>query len=147
MPNHVDSPVIPTPAAAAALVHRGRLLTVRRRYPPNAGLLALPGGKVEAGEPLLEAAVRELHEETGVLAEAERVLTALDQFQHDDAGLLLHHFVIVVVLCRWVGGDAVAGDDASAIHWLPAEQAWDEPGLCASTRRVAIDLLENPSLR
>lgn len=139
--------VKPSPAVAAALIHRGCLLTVRRRHPPNAGMLALPGGKIEPGEPVLEAALRELREETGMLAEAERILTAIDQFQHDEEGRLLRHFVIVVVLCRWVGGVAVAGDDASEVHWLAAEQVRDEPNLCASTRRVASDLLAVPSLR
>lgn len=147
MSSHVSSRVKPSPAVAAALVHRGSLLLVRRRYPPNAGMLALPGGKVEPGEPLLEAALRELREETGIMAEAERVLTAIDQFQHDDEGRLMRHFVIVVVLCRWVGGMAIAGDDASEVLWLAAKQVRGEPSLCASTRRIAIDLLEAPSLR
>jgi 8-oxo-dGTP diphosphatase len=144
---HADTQVKPSPAVAAAMVHQGRLLTVRRRYPPNAGMLALPGGRIEPGEPLFEAALRELREETGVVAEAERVLTAIDQFQHDEAGRLLSHFVIVVMVCRWIDGVAVAGDDASEAHWLAAAQVRDEPSLCASTRRVAIGLLEAASIR
>ncbi len=102
---------------------------------------------MEPGEPVLEAALRELREETGIMAKAERVLTAIDQFQHDDEGRLMRHFVIVVVLCRWVGGMAIAGDDASEVLWLAAKQVRGEPSLCASTRRIAIDLLEAPSLR
>ncbi|QOR38839.1 NUDIX domain-containing protein [Billgrantia diversa] len=120
---------------------------VQRRNPPNAGLLALPGGRVEPGEPLLSAAQRELHEETGIIADAERVMTAIDQFQHDDRGRLLSHFVIVVVVCRWVEGVAVAGDDASQVHWLDAAQISSEPSLCASARRIAANLLADPSRR
>lgn len=141
MSSHANPDVKPTPAVAAAVVHQGRVLMVQRRNPPNAGMLALPGGRVEPGEPLLEAALRELHEETGIIADAERVLTAIDQFQHDDQGCLLSHFVIVVVICRWVEGAAVAGDDASQIHWLDATQVSSEASLCASARRIATNLL------
>ncbi|MGR2737027.1 NUDIX hydrolase [Billgrantia sp. Q4P2] len=147
MPCHVNPEVKPTPAVAAAVVHQGRVLMVRRRRAPNAGMLAFPGGRVEPGEPLLEATLRELHEETGIVAEPERVLTAIDQFQHDEQGNLSSHFVIVVVTCRWMSGSAVAGDDASEVHWLDAAQVSSEPSLCASTRRVAADLLAGSTRR
>ncbi|MCE8015163.1 NUDIX hydrolase [Halomonas sp. MCCC 1A17488] len=133
--------VRPAPAVAAAVVDRGKVLMVRRRHPPNADMLALPGGRVEPGETLFEAAVRELCEETGVDAEAQRVLTAIDQIQCDEAGRLLSHFVIVVVECRWTGGRAMAGDDASDARWLDAVQLREDAELCASARQVALELL------
>lgn len=147
MPCHANPNVKPTPAVAAAVVLQGRVLMIRRRNPPNAGMLALPGGRVEPGEPLLEAALRELREETGIVAEAERVLTAIDQFEHDGEGCLRSHFVIIVVICRWVEGAAVAGGDASQVHWLDAARLNSEPGLCASARRIATNLLADTPRR
>lgn len=79
----------PIVAVAAAAIEQGRVLVVRRTKPPNANRLALPGGRVEPGESLFEAAVRELREETGVEAEAERVMTAVEEIQHDAQRRLL----------------------------------------------------------
>ncbi|WP_104204169.1 NUDIX hydrolase [Billgrantia saliphila] len=142
MSAHEHSEVRPSPAVSVALIRRGRILTIRRRNPPNADMLALPGGRVEAGESLLEAATRELFEETGVEAVVERIYTAFDQLDHDETGRLSSHFVIVVVLCRWQRGEGVAGDDASEVKWLDADQVRREPSLCASARRIAAELLD-----
>ena len=108
----------PVPAVSAALIRDGRLLMVRRRHPPNAGRLALPGGKVEIGESLGQAAERELREETGVEATANGVLTAIDLFDHDASGELVAHFVIVVVGMCWRGGVEAAADDATELRWM-----------------------------
>ena len=70
------------------------------------------------GEPLFEAATRELAEETGVAAEPLRVITALDAFDHDPAGVLRRHFILIAVLCRWIAGVPVAADDALEARWI-----------------------------
>ncbi|WP_234268803.1 NUDIX hydrolase [Billgrantia ethanolica] len=137
-----DTRIGPIVAVAAAAIEQGRVLVVRRSKPPNANKFALPGGRVEPGETLFEAAVRELREETGIEAEAERVVTAIEEIHQDPRGRLLHHYVIVVVSCRTLGGNAVAGDDASEIRWLDRTQIGEEPELCANTRRVAAALFE-----
>ncbi|WP_256388415.1 NUDIX domain-containing protein [Lutimaribacter pacificus] len=62
---------------------RFRWVDTRRANPPDAGLWGFPGGKIDQGEPLFDAAIRELAEETGVSAEPLRVITALDAFDHD----------------------------------------------------------------
>nr|WP_205520603.1 NUDIX domain-containing protein [Propylenella binzhouense] len=55
----------PVAATIAAVFHEERILLVRRANPPDAGRWGFPGGKIEAGEPIETAAVRELFEETG----------------------------------------------------------------------------------
>lgn len=142
MPAPYEVPEGPVVAVAAAAIEQGRVLVVRRTKPPNADKFALPGGRVEPGETLFEAAVRELREESGIEAEAEHVLTAVEEIQHDAQGRLLYHYVIVVVGCRTLGGNAVAGDDASEIHWLDRRQIGEELELCENTRRVAAALYE-----
>ncbi len=130
--------VRPVAAVSAAVICGDRILMVRRRNPPNAGMLALPGGKVEAGESLQQAAARELLEETGVLAVPRRILTAIDLFDHDDAGLLRRHFIIVVVQLEWQGGVEAAADDATELRWMDlAALEQDEGEVCESASRVA----------
>ena len=133
--------ITPCLAVSAALLHEGRVLMVRRRHPPNAGLLALPGGRVEPGESLMAAAIRELQEETAIRGEPRHVLTVVHDRQYDTYGRLLGHYVIVVVQCRWLAGTAVAGDDASEIHWLDAVAMNDDATICASARKIANQLL------
>ncbi|SEK21928.1 NUDIX hydrolase [Halomonas daqiaonensis] len=134
--------VRPIPAVSAAVIRGNRILMVRRRNPPNAGMLALPGGKVEAGESLLQAAARELLEETGVVAAPRRILTAIDLFDHDEAGLLRMHFVIVVVQMDWQGGVEAAADDATELRWMDLEALAQEVGeVSESASRVARQVL------
>ncbi|CAB3889710.1 NUDIX hydrolase [Achromobacter mucicolens] len=114
------TPPAPRPIAAtiAAVVRDGHVLLVRRANPPDQDRWAFPGGKIDAGERLPDAAARELLEETGVTAEPLHVFDAVDVFDRDDAGALRRHFILIAVLCRWVSGEPVAGDDARDARWV-----------------------------
>lgn len=109
-------PVVPRVAVLAVVVRGAEVLLVQRRNPPNAGTWGFPGGRIEAGEPLAVAAVRELREETGVEAEFLRAFDAVDSITPGTPG---HHFVLVACLCRWRAGEPVAADDALAAGWYP----------------------------
>lgn len=108
----------PKLAALAVLPHEGHVLLVRRRNPPDAGLWGYPGGHVDWGETVAEAALRELAEETGVRAEAAGWLTNLDIIVRE-GGAVAHHFLLVAVLCRWRAGVPLASDDVSEAEWVP----------------------------
>src|SRR5213592_3168671 len=58
----------PVPAAGVLLHERGSMLLVKRRYDPRAGAWCLPAGFMEYGETPRRCAVRELREETGIVA-------------------------------------------------------------------------------
>ena len=106
-------------AATLAVVMRGeQVLLVRRANPPDAGLWGFPGGKIETGETIEVAAVRELYEETAVQGEVQRVFTAVDAMDRDEQGGIRRHFILIVVLCRWISGEPVAGDDALEAAWF-----------------------------
>ncbi len=95
----------------------GQVLMVRRGKAPWFGYWSLPGGSVEPGETLREAALRELMEETAVTAELAGVITAVDLVGRDDAGAISAHVALIVFAGRHLSGTAVAGDDAAAVRW------------------------------
>ena len=112
----------PVLAALAVVVEGHNVLLVRRRNPPDAGLWGYPGGHVEAGETALAAAVRELAEETTVLADPVGYLANLDTILPGADGRLAHLFFLVAGLCRYLGGSPQASDDAAEAAWVPVEQ-------------------------
>jgi len=112
----------PVAAALAVVVRQGRVLLVRRANPPDRGRWGFPGGRIEPGETVVAAALRELAEETGVTAEGGEVLTALDSIHRDGDGSLAHHFVLVAVLCRSTAGEGVAADDALETGWFAPDE-------------------------
>ncbi|KAF1045847.1 NUDIX hydrolase [Xylophilus sp.] len=137
MPTHDAPPPRPIAAALAAVFRHGRVLLVRRANPPDAGRWGLPGGKIEPGETIVDAAVRELREETGVQARAEHVFTAVDAFDRDAGGGLRRHFVLIAVLCRWTAGEPAAGDDALDARWFDLAEL-DDAGLALSLDVAAV---------
>lgn len=126
------APVIRPVVAAIATVFRGDgVLLVRRANPPDAGRWDFPGGKVQGGEMIEAAAVRELYEETGIVGRAQRVFTAVDAFDRDPRGQLRRHFVLIAVLCEWVSGEPIAGSDALEAGWFDLDDL-DQAGLALS---------------
>ena len=103
----------------AIAVEEGRLLLVRRGHGPAAGEWSIPGGRVEAGETLAEAVVRELLEETGVEGVCDRMVGLVERIGDDG------HFVIVdysvTVLIGPDEADPVAGGDAAEAAWVPLD--------------------------
>lgn len=115
---------VPRPIAAtiAVVIREDRVLLVRRANPPDAGLWGFPGGKIDFGETIQAAAIRELQEETGIEGAFERVLTAVDAFDHCPKGHIRQHFILVAAVCRWVSGEPIAGDDALEAGWFALDQ-------------------------
>lgn len=128
---HADSHVRRPIAATIAVIREGRVLLVRRAKPPDARHWGFPGGKIEAGEMIHDAAVRELLEETEVRAYARRTFTAVDAFDRDGSGRLRQHFVLIAVLCQWISGEPVADDDALEARWFRLAEL-DDKGLAFS---------------
>jgi 8-oxo-dGTP diphosphatase len=95
----------------------GRVLLATRTKPPYAGLFTLPGGHLEAGERVADAALRELEEETGVTAELVGFNQYVEIIASPDADGLTRHFVILSFVARWISGDGTAGPEAGEILW------------------------------
>lgn len=127
----------PRVGVATLLRRGGQVLLVRRKYAPRQGCWGLPGGKLEWGETLLEAAMRELREETGLEADPLEVITALDVIDREGEAVQLH-YVLVVVGAGAPRGEPVLGDDAAEVGWfapeaLPAPLCPEVPGLLRAT--------------
>ena len=111
----------PLLGAIAVVLHEGRALLVQRAKEPDSDLWGFPGGHVEWGETAMEAAARELREETGVVAEPVTYLTNVDVLRRDAMGRTDVHYLLAAVLCRYVSGTPLAADDARAAAWVPVE--------------------------
>lgn len=120
----------PVPCAGVVCLKGDEVLLIRRGAPPRLGEWSLPGGRIEPGERAADAALRELAEETGIIAELAGLIDVVD-------GLFPphHHYVLVDYAARWISGVPQAGDDAAEAAFQPLDEidaliAWDE------TRRI-----------
>jgi 8-oxo-dGTP diphosphatase len=106
----------PEVVVGGVVVHDGKLLMVRRGNEPSRGLWSVPGGRVEKGEYLTDAVVREVKEETGVGVEVRDLLGILEVVGDP-------HYVILDYLAE-VSGDAtaVAATDAEEVRWVPLDE-------------------------
>jgi ADP-ribose pyrophosphatase YjhB (NUDIX family) len=113
----------PRPASSAILCRNDRFLLVLRRNPPSADMYAFPGGRAEAGETPDQTALREIAEETGIVAHSPRLFRTYDLPTRTADGTIASHFFLSVFL---VDADedqvAVAADDAVDIGWYTLEE-------------------------
>jgi ADP-ribose pyrophosphatase len=130
-----DYPDRPRVAVGAVVFHRRRVLLVRRKNPPAAEEWAIPGGSVELGETLQDAAEREIREETGIRIKAHEPVYTFDHVDRDAAGRIRYHYVIVDLFADYLGGEPVAGDDAVEVRWVSAEEL---RGIPVSIRTVRL---------
>lgn len=114
-------------AASVAVFRDDRVLLAARGRAPLAHVWSLPGGLVEPGETLAEAALRELAEETGVIAEIIGLVRPIEFIERDDDDRVRHHFVICPHAARWVSGDGVVSDEAPALRWARREEVGEHP--------------------
>ena len=128
---------MPQPVTGVGLVvFRGSdVLLVKRGRPPKQGQWSLPGGKLEWGETLANAALRELAEETSITAEIMGLIDTVDLIDRDETGAVVRHYALVDFAARWTGGEPVAGDDASDARFWSLDSV-DTLGLWEETVRI-----------
>ena len=126
----------PVPAAGVVLVEKGRVLLVKRRWDPRAGSWCLPAGFMEAGETPEQTAVRELEEETGVIAQLTGLFGVYAGF--DDPRV---RAVLILYRGERTGGTLTPGDDAIEAEWFPLT-ALPRDIAFASHRQALAELVE-----
>lgn len=126
----------PVPAVGVVCFRGDDVLLIKRGTPPRQGEWSLPGGRVEWGENVRSAALRELLEETGVQASIVGLVDVVDGiFRSRTNSAIWAHYVLVDYAAIWISGSPSAGDDAAEACFVdpPALEAltlWDE------TRRI-----------
>jgi 8-oxo-dGTP diphosphatase len=117
--NEAKQTLRPIPCVGVVCRRGDEVLLIRRGRPPRMGEWSIPGGKVEWGEPLAVAALRELREETGVDAELADLIAVYEIIEPG------FHYVLIDYAARWISGEPVAADDADEACFMPFAAALD----------------------
>lgn len=116
-----EFPDTPLVGVGAIIIEADRVVLVKRAHPPIQGQWSIPGGVLEVGELVREAAIREAREETGLVVEPGKLLGVYDRILRNDQQRVQYHYVLVDFLCRRVGGELHAASDAEQVCWFRQE--------------------------
>ena len=114
----------PVVGVGVVIVEYGRLVLVRRGAEPALGKWSFPGGAVELGETVRDAAVREAKEECGLEVELveDRPMDAYDILTLDESGRLRYHYVLLQFLAQPKEGALKPTSDVTDTRWVPLEE-------------------------
>lgn len=130
-----EYPRQPLVGVGAIVVDTGRVLLIKRGKAPMLGEWSIPGGMLELGETLRQAAEREACEETGLAVHATELLGVFERIVPDQQKRTRYHYVLIDFLCRKVSGDLCASGDADDARWFTPQEL-DDLSLPEDTRNV-----------
>ncbi len=107
----------PVAAVGGVVLHEGKVLIVKRKVEPGAGLWSIPGGAVELGERARDALTREVEEETGLSVEPLQLLDVYDSIVKE-GGRVAYHYILADYLCSYVDGSLRAATDVEEARWV-----------------------------
>jgi 8-oxo-dGTP diphosphatase len=113
-----EYPDVPLVGVGAIIVDRDRVVLVKRGQAPLQGEWSIPGGVLEVGETLRQAAVREVLEETGLCVEVDELLGVYDRILRDSDERTRYHYVLIDFLCRRIDGEPLGAGDAAEARWF-----------------------------
>src|SRR6476660_5851238 len=117
-----EFPEVPLVGIGAIIIEGDRVVLVKRAHPPIQGQWSIPGGVLEVGEMVREAAIREAREETGLMVEPGDLLGVYDRILRNVEERVQYHYVLIDFLCRAVGGTLFAASDAAEVRWFSREE-------------------------
>lgn len=146
-PGHLSEPRrrypdVPLVGVGAVVVREGRVLLVQRANEPGRRLWAFPGGVLQLGETLAEAARREVGEECGLEIRVGEALGAFDLILRDEAGRVQYHYVLINLLATPVAGELRISSDVLDARWVTLEELEELPTTSQRVRQVAMRVLE-----
>ena len=112
----------PILGVGAVIVQAGRVALIRRANEPFRGEWSIPGGRVELGEALRDAVMREALEETGLSVEVGDLLEVYESIIPDPGGSIRFHHVVLDYACAVVSGTLCAGADALEARWVTPDE-------------------------
>jgi 8-oxo-dGTP diphosphatase len=122
-----EYPDRPLVGIGAIIIENTRVLLIKRGQPPLMGEWSIPGGMLELGETVHEAAIREAKEETGLTIEPGELLGVFDRVIRDEKGQVQYHYVLIDFFCRQISGEMLAAGDADEARWFTKEEAANLP--------------------
>ena len=117
-----EFPEVPLVGVGSIIIGGDRVVLVKRAHPPIQGQWSIPGGVLEVGELVREAAIREAREETGLIVEPGELLGVFDRILRDSEKRVQYHYVLIDFLCKRVGGELLAASDAAEVRWFTLEE-------------------------
>ncbi|HVR23041.1 MAG TPA: NUDIX hydrolase [Candidatus Polarisedimenticolia bacterium] len=117
-----EFPEAPLVGVGAIIIEDARVVLVKRLHPPLQAEWSIPGGVLEVGELVREAAIREAREETGLTVEPGELLGVYDRILRDLEQRVQYHYVLIDFLCRRVAGSLAAASDAAEVRWFSREE-------------------------
>jgi len=117
-----EFPELPLVGVGAIIIQNDRVVLVKRAHPPIQGQWSIPGGVLEVGELVREAAIREAREETGLIVQPADLLGVYDRILRNEEQRVQYHYVLVDFLCRPVGGELQAASDAAEVRWFTRQE-------------------------
>jgi len=130
-----EFPEVPLVGVGSIIIEDERVVLVKRAHPPIQGQWSIPGGVLEVGEMVREAAIREAREETGLIVEPGELLGVFDRILRDESQRVQYHYVLIDFLCRRIGGELLAASDAAEVRWFTLEEL-PEVNLAEDTLKV-----------
>jgi 8-oxo-dGTP diphosphatase len=115
-----EFPDRPLVGVGGVVIHRNRVLLIRRGSEPLKGEWSIPGGLLELGEELAEGVRRELKEETSLAVEPVETILAFDRIVREGSRVK-YHYVIVDYLCRRKRGRLHPASDVVDARWVRRE--------------------------
>ena len=116
-------PIVPLVGVGVLLTRDNSLLLVKRKYDPDAGYWAIPGGHLDLGERVEIAAEREAYEETGFIVKVTKLAGIIDKIMYDDRGKVEYHYVLINYFVEQIEGDQnqqpVPNSDALDAKFVP----------------------------
>jgi 8-oxo-dGTP diphosphatase len=113
-----EYPQQPLVGVGVVIVEDGRVLLIKRGKAPLLGEWSIPGGMLELGETLRQAAEREALEETSLTVRATELLGVFDRIIPDEQQRTIYHYVLIDFLCETVSGEMRASGDAADAGWF-----------------------------
>lgn len=113
-----EYPHQPRVAVGVVVVMDSSVLLVKRGREPSKGLWSVPGGLIELGEKLEDAARREVREETGIDVRIDKLLGVANNIVRDDDGKTRFHYVLIDYLAHPLTTSVRAQSDASDAKWV-----------------------------
>ena len=120
-----EFPGTPLIGVGSIIIENDRVVLVKRAHPPIQGQWSIPGGVLEVGEMVREAAIREAREETGLIVEPGELLGVFDRILRDADKRVQYHYVLIDFVCRRTGGELLAASDAADVRWFTREELAD----------------------